>query len=43
MMQSTLQRGDRQMGIVAKRLRNGLWLGVLLAGMLGAVPVARQP
>ena len=28
------------MGIVAKRLRNGLLLGVLLAGMLGAVPVA---
>ena len=39
-MQSTLQRGERQMGRVTKRLRNGWLLGVLLAGMLGAVPVA---
>ena len=28
------------MDMVTKRLRNILWLGVLLAGMLGAAPVA---
>ena len=28
------------MGMVTKRLRNGLLLGVLLAGMLGGAPVA---
>ena len=28
------------MGMVAKRIQNVLWLGVLLAGMLGGAPVA---
>jgi peroxiredoxin Q/BCP len=28
------------MGMVAKRLQNALWLGVLLAGMLGGAPMA---
>jgi peroxiredoxin Q/BCP len=39
-MKSILQRGDGQMGIVTKRLRNVLLLGVLLAGMLGGALVA---
>jgi AhpC/TSA family len=28
------------MGMVTKRIKNVLWLGVLLAGMLSAAPVA---
>ena len=39
-MERTLQQGDGQMDMVTKRLRNILWLGVLLAGMLSAAPVA---
>ena len=39
-MERTLQKGDRQMNMVTKRLRNVLLLGVLLASMLGGAPVA---
>lgn len=39
-MQSAGQKGDRQMGMVAKRLRNVWLLGVLLTGMLGGASVA---
>ena len=39
-MERTLHKGDGQMGMVAKRIKNVLWLGVLLAGMLGGAPVA---
>ena len=39
-MERALHKGDGQMGMVAKRIQNVLWLGVLLAGMLGGAPVA---
>ena len=39
-MERALHRGDGQMGMVTKRLRNVLLLGVLLAGMLGGAPGA---
>jgi len=39
-MERTLQQGDGQMDMVTKRLRNVLLVGVLLAGMLSAAPVA---
>ena len=39
-MERALHRGDGQMGMVAKRIQNVLWLGILLAGMLGGAPVA---
>jgi hypothetical protein len=39
-MERTLHKGEGQMGMVAKRLQNVLWLGVLLAGMLGGAPLA---
>jgi hypothetical protein len=38
-MESMLQQGDGQMGVVTKHLRNVLLLGVLLAGMLGGASV----
>ena len=39
-MGSMVQQGDEQRGVGTKRFRNVLVLGVLLAGMLGAAPVA---
>ena len=38
-MERALHRGDGQMGMVAKRIQNVSWLGVLLAGMLGGAPM----
>jgi hypothetical protein len=39
-MERALHTGEGQMGMVAKRLQNVLWLGVLLACMLAGVPMA---
>jgi hypothetical protein len=39
-MERTWQKGDEQMGMMTKHLRNVWLLGVLLAGMLGGAPLA---
>jgi len=39
-MGNMVQQGDGQRGVGTKRFRNVLLLGVLLAGMLGGVPMA---
>ena len=39
-MEHALHKGDGQMSMVTKRIKNILWLGVLLASMFGGAPVA---